>query len=186
MRANWFFAFPLDGGFVRELPELPPAFRRFHPDDVHLTLSFLGGCSEQAANRALQALDAALAELAPSAIEVSLGKVVPMGSGSRYSALAALLERGRAATEACIAALRDPISLAALGRVEQRPPKPHVTLARPGRQASAERRRQGLAWADSLDLRAVAGRLDRIGLYTWSDDRRERLFRIVAERPLRP
>lgn len=186
MRANWFFAFPLDGSFVRDLPEPPPSFRRFHPDDVHLTLTFLGGCGEDAALRALQALDAALAQLAPSAIEVSLGQVVPMGPRSRYSALSALLERGRVATEACITGLRDPLSLAAIGRRDERPPKPHVTLARPGRQASDERRRQGLAWAQSLDLRAVSGRLDRIALYTWSDERRERLFRIVAERPLGP
>jgi 2'-5' RNA ligase len=52
-RPNWFFSFPLDGSFVLQLPELPPAFRRYHPDDVHMTLAFLGGCGEAAALRAL-------------------------------------------------------------------------------------------------------------------------------------
>ena len=41
-RPNWFFAFPLDGAFVLTLPELPPGLRRYHPEDVHLTLAFLG------------------------------------------------------------------------------------------------------------------------------------------------
>src|SRR6188768_1382271 len=40
-RPNWFFAFPLPGAFVLELPEPPRALRRYHPDDVHLTLAFL-------------------------------------------------------------------------------------------------------------------------------------------------
>src|SRR5512135_3452055 len=59
-RPNWFFAFPIDGSFVLELPELPSSFRRFHPEDVHLTLAFLDGCGEDRAMRALAALDAHL------------------------------------------------------------------------------------------------------------------------------
>jgi hypothetical protein len=45
--------------------------------------------------------------------------------------LSALLEQGRAETEACIARLRDPLHAAATGRLEKRPPKAHVTNARP-------------------------------------------------------
>ena len=52
-RPNWFFAFPVDGVFVLGLPEVPASIRRFHPEDVHMTLAFLGGCGEQAAERAL-------------------------------------------------------------------------------------------------------------------------------------
>src|SRR5690606_13326612 len=40
MRPNWFFAFPLDGAFVLDLPKVPRGFRRYHPADVHLTLAF--------------------------------------------------------------------------------------------------------------------------------------------------
>lgn len=184
-RPNWFLAFPVAGAFVLDLPELPPGFRRFHPEDVHLTLTFLGGCGEEAAERALLALEARLAAAPVASIEIALGKVVPMGSAREYSALSALLEQGRVATETCMAALRDVASEAALGRREKRAPKAHVTLARPKRQASAERRAQGLAWASALELRHVAARLDRIALYTWSEARADRLFRIVAELPLR-
>jgi len=184
MRPNWFFAFPLDGRFVLELPELPPSFRRYHPDDVHLTLSFLGGCTEAAALLALAALDVALATSTFPCISVALGEVVPMGPRGRYSALSALLSQGREQTERCIASLRDVVSEAALGKRERRAPKAHVTLARPGRQATPARREEGLAWAAAQDLSAITAELRRIALYTWHEDRRERLFRIVAERPL--
>ena len=76
------------------------------------------------------------------------------------------------------------VSEAALGRREKRPPKAHVTIARPGRGASEVRRQEGLKWAASLDLTPITARLDRIALYTWSEDRQERLFRIVTERSL--
>jgi RNA 2',3'-cyclic 3'-phosphodiesterase len=183
VRPNWFFAFPLPGHFVLDLPELPRGFRRYHPEDVHLTLAFLGGCGEAAAQRALEALDARLLAVRPGPLHVSLAEVVPMGPKRKYSALSALLAKGRTETEACIGALRDAPALAAKGRQEQRAPKAHVTVARPFRAKESERA-AGLAWARSVDLRAVHASLDRVALYTWSADRRERLFEIVAELPL--
>jgi 2'-5' RNA ligase len=183
-RPNWFFAFPLDGSFVLQLPELPGAIRRYHVEDVHLTLAFLGGVGEAAAERALAALDARLAEETPAALDVTLAEVVPMGSRGKYSALSALLGQGRQETSACITALRDVLTEAASGRREKRPAKPHVTLARPRSRASDADRALGLRWAAELDLRAVQARLDRIALYTWNEIRRERLFKIVAERRL--
>lgn len=183
MRPNWFFAFPLDGAFVLDLPEPPHGFRRFHPGDVHLTLAFLGGCGEEGARKALAALDLRLKELVPRALEVSLAEVVPMGTKRKYSALSALLAQGREETEAYIGALRDAPTLAAKGREDTRAPKAHVTIARPFRAKESERA-AGLAWARGLDLRGVRATLDRIALYTWSESRKERLFRIVDERPL--
>ena len=186
-RPNFFFAFPIDGQFVTSLPPLPPSFRLYHPDDVHLTLSFLGGCGQEAAARALGALAEALRREPRGGIDVSLAEVVPMGPKREYSALSALLERGRAPTVEHIAGLRDVVSEAALGRREQRAPKPHVTIAKPRSRVTDAGREAGLSWASALDLRAIEARLDRIALYTWSEgNRQERLFRIVAELPLGP
>jgi 2'-5' RNA ligase len=159
--------------------------RRFQPEDVHMTLAFLGGCGEEGAERALLALDEQLRKTPLSAIDISLGEVVPMGGSRRtYSALSALLETGRGEAAACLAALRDPLTEAATGRRDKRPPKPHVSIARPRGRASDADREAGLAWAAQLDLRAVHAKLDRIALYTWSEVRRERLFRIIAERSI--
>jgi len=184
-RPNWFFAFPVDGAFVEALPPPPPAIRLFAPADVHLTLSFLGACGQEAAERALAALEEALGRAAPRAIDVSLSGVVPMGPKREYSALSALLDQGREPCEQLIASLRDVVSEAALGRLEQRPPKPHVTIARPQRRASPASRQAALIWAAKLDLSGVRAKLDRIALYTWSEgNRRYRLFRVVTERSL--
>jgi 2'-5' RNA ligase len=184
-RPNWFFAFPVDGGFVLALPEPPPQIRRFHPEDVHLTLAWLGGCGEPAAERALSALDARLSSAPPPALEVTLDEVVPMGGSRRdYTALSALLGRGREEAAGVITGLRDALTEPATGRVEKRPAKPHVTVARPRPRAPSAAREAGLSWAASLDLRHVQLRLDRIALYTWSEDRKERLFRIHSERRL--
>jgi 2'-5' RNA ligase len=184
-RPNFFLAFPLDGQFVLELPAMPRFMRLFVPEDVHMTLAFLGGCGEDGAQRALSALDEQLRGTPLSPLDVSLGEVVPMGGSRRaYTALSALLETGRAEATACLAALRDPLTEAATGRRNERSPKPHVSIARPRGRASDADREAGLAWAAQLDLRAVHAKLDRIALYTWSEVRRERLFRIIAERRL--
>jgi 2'-5' RNA ligase len=185
MRPNWFFAFPVSGNFISELPAPPASFRLFHPEDVHVTLSFLGGCGEDAAQRALLALNEALLRQPLPPIEVSLAQVVPMGPKPEYSALSALLQRGREQTEAAIAELRDVVSEVAIGRREKRPPKAHVTVARPGRRVTEAGREAGLVWASALDLSQIVARLDRVALYTWSEgNRRERLFRVVAEHRL--
>ena len=183
-RPNWFFAFPVEGAFVLELPELPNGFRRFHPNDVHLTLAFLGGCGEEKARRALAALDERLRAAPLASLEVTLGEVVPMGPKPAYSALSALLDRGRTEAIAHLASTRDVLTEAALGRREKRAPKPHITLARPPLRANEASRAEGLAWARGVSLRSVARRLDRIALYTWHENRKEQLFRIVEERPL--
>jgi 2'-5' RNA ligase len=183
-RQNWFLAFPLDGAFLLELPAPPPQLRRFHPEDVHMTLAFLGGCGEEAALRALSVLDRELARLQPPAIDITLAEVVPMGSRRRYSALSALLGTGRAEATALLTQLRDPLTDAVDAQRDTRPAKPHITLARPKARATDTDRAAGVEWASGLDLGHVRARLDRIALYTWSEKRLDRLFRVVAERRL--
>jgi 2'-5' RNA ligase len=181
-RENWFFGLPIDGTFLPSLPALPPGFRRYDPGDVHVTLAFLGACDEAAAQRALAALDARRGQLPRQPIRVRLAEVTAMGARRHYTALSALLSDGREQTEALIAALRDPLADAANARRDERRPKAHVTLARPSRRATQSERTAGLEWAASLDLRSVTSNIDRVALYRWSEDRRERLFRVVAER----
>jgi 2'-5' RNA ligase len=186
-KPNWFLAFPLDGAFVLQLPKLPSRFRLFHPDDVHMTLAFLGPCGEQGAERALAALDQCLAETPRAPVAITLGALVPMGGSVKaYTALSAVVDTGRPLAEQLLLELRDPLTEAASGRRDKRKPKPHITVARPQHRVSDEDRAAGLAWAASVDLGPSVHTLDRIALYTWHEHRREQLFRIVAERHLTP
>lgn len=186
MRANWFVGLPVEGSWMADrVPPPPHEVRLFHPGDLHLTVAFLGPCGEERARRGWGALEAALGGLGP-AVDATLGEVVPMGSPRRYTALSALLVQGRADTEALIGRARDPICAAAEVAPDPRPPKAHLTIARPTRRATDAQRRAALAWAGGLDLRSVAVRIDRLALYTWSEDRATRLFHVVEQRTLAP
>jgi 2'-5' RNA ligase len=78
-----------------------------------------------------------------------------------------------------IAEARETLLSAAGAPEDTRPPLPHMTLARIQRRANAAERRQALRWAHTIDLRGVTFTAPSVALYTWADDRQERLFQIV-------
>src|SRR5687767_8051311 len=130
--ANWFIGLPVPpGSWFARVGEPPPGVRRFHEADLHLTVAFLGAVGEDAAGAAWDALRWTL-----PAIDVALGAVVPMGNPRRPSAYSALLLRGRVEVEAEMGASRDACIAAAACRGEERPPRAHLTVARPGRSAT--------------------------------------------------
>lgn len=181
MRPNWFIAWPVavDGGWLARL-DPPAGVRVFSPDDLHATVAFLGPVDEGAARRAWAGLPDDLG----GALTARWGPVVPMGDPRRPSAFSALLEAPDGALGARIAALRGPLLAAAGARPDPRAPKPHVTVARPQRRATDRQREAAVRWAQRLALPDAAVPIGRIALYTWSEDRRERLFRVVDQRPL--
>lgn len=183
MHANWFIALPVpaaDWFAERVAAHPPPAVRLFHPDDLHLTVAFLGGVDEDAARRAWE-----LRGLwTQGAVRIGFGEVIGMGPPARFSALAALLERGRETVEAGMAACRDAMLAAAGAPPERRAIKAHVTIGRPRRDATPAQRSSALAWALHLPLRGVEAGLTEMALFTWADERRERQFRAVASAPL--
>jgi 2'-5' RNA ligase len=61
---------------------------------------------------------------------------------------------------------------------DARPPKAHITVARPQRRATPAQRREALRWAEALAPEARL-RLASPALYSWSLDRSQTLFRIV-------
>jgi 2'-5' RNA ligase len=175
---NWFVGFPVGApALPGVLSAPPPHVRVFPPDDLHATLAFFGSVSEARALAGWGALEIALASR-----DVSLGAVVPLGDARKPSALSSLITDAEL-TQA-IGSARDRALRAADARLDDRPPLAHVTLARIAREATEPDRRLALAWAASLALASVRARIDTVALYTWAPDRRERLFRIVASRPL--
>ena len=181
-RGNWFVGLkvPTAVWFDALVADAPDDVRVFHPEDVHMTVAFLGACGEDAAMRAWALADGL--EAAP--FDAVLDVLIPLGNPRRPSALSATLSQGKEQAVAIMRALRDPMIEAAGARPETREPLPHATVARPARRASAEERRRAVAWATAKPAIGIALTIDTLSLYTWSEDRRVRQFRAVTSRTL--
>jgi RNA 2',3'-cyclic 3'-phosphodiesterase len=182
VQANWFIALRVLGGEFLAGVAAPAQVRVFAPEDLHITLAFLGKVGEE---RALQSFAHATA-VPLAALSTSLGEVVALGSRRRPSAFSALPIAQRGQIEAAMSAVRDVLCDAAGAARETRPALAHVTLARPSRRATSAEIAVAKTWAADLTRAAPRVRIASVALYTWSEDRARKLFRIVAEAPLPP
>ena len=161
---------------LRLHPAPPPRVRVFATSDLHVTLGFLGSVQESDARRAWDRIGEFLSF---RTVTGSFSGVEPLGHPSKPSALCAMVDEGREPLAGMITEARQTLLSAADAPEDNRPPLPHMTLARIQRRAKAAERRQALRWADTIDLRAVTFTAPSVALYTWADDRQERLFQIV-------
>ncbi|MDH3484967.1 MAG: 2'-5' RNA ligase family protein [Myxococcales bacterium] len=181
MAPNWFIAFPMQVEGLRLVPEPPPRVRVFPNADLHCTLSFLGSVTEADARSAWSRVpDLVRSE----AVAGSFDEVRPLGNPRKPSALSAMVGEGREPLSAMIARARTALLEAAGAPPDDRPPLPHMTLARIQRRASSGERKAAVRWAQSLELGDTSFLASSVALYTWADDRRERLFQIVEQRAL--
>ena len=154
----------------------PPRVRVFAAADLHVTLGFLGSVQ---ASEAQKAWDRIGAFASFRRVSGTFSGVEPLGHPRKPSALSAIVESGTEALSEMISEARAPLLEAAGAPEDTRPPLPHMTLARIQRRANAAERRAALRWARDIDLREVEFTATSVALYTWSDDRQERLFKIV-------
>ncbi len=182
MQPNWFFALPVPAHpwLAEVLRNLPSSCRPFAPDDLHMTLAFLGALPP---NR-VSSMVALLEKIEAPAFEISLGPILALPSPIRLSALSFSVRSGHDCAAALIAAHRDGLLAAAGAKPDGRPPLPHITVARPGRRFGQEGQAAALAWAAACEPPPTTIAITSVGLYTWSEDRQDRQFRIVAQRPL--
>jgi 2'-5' RNA ligase len=150
--------------------------RVFATSDLHVTLGFLGSVGESAARRAWERIGEFRSF---QSVKGSFGGVEALGHPGKPSALCAMVDDGREPLAEMILEAREALLSAAGASEDSRPPLPHMTLARIQRRAKAAERRQALRWSNTIDLRAVTYTAPSVALYTWADDRQERLFRIV-------
>jgi 2'-5' RNA ligase len=183
MDANWFLAFPatLDGAWLEGVNAgLPKGLRGFVPEDLHATLAFLGPCGESKARAAWA--EACKAPL--PCFEVRFGHVEPFGPPRRPSAFGLTVEDDSGALRAAFLDHQAKLLRAAGLPPDNRPPRPHVTVARPTRAATDAERHAALSWSKGLRPPASGARLDALALYTWAKDRRAQLFVKVETLPL--
>lgn len=176
--ANWFIALPVPPG---QLPrgatgELPPGTRAFHPDDLHVTVAFLGAVGEARALRAW----AAVAAPPDAPLQARISARATFGNPRRPSALGVELDRDRSDSPLVrfIGDYRDALRRAADLDPESRAVRAHVTLGRPPRRPDRRWWRACERWCAAVDAPGPV-RLDRIALYTRAEPDDERRFRIV-------
>jgi len=179
---NWFLALPLPPGaaWQQAAVSAPAQLRRFAAADLHCTVAFLGPCGEARAEAAWQVL----VELRAEPIRIRAGAWRTLGSPRQPSAYGFTFAEGH--LPLCDLLRRwEPLALEAAGLAPPaRPPLPHVTLLRPKRREAAEVIAPMRAWMAQAPLPASPALLQELALYTWDPERRERLFRITARRPL--
>lgn len=182
MSPNWFIGFPVDPGswYDKVITNLPAGIKCFEAEDLHITFAFLGPVAEQ---RALRAWQKGLT-LPIRPVAYTLGPMAPFGNPKRPSAYAFTLDKGRAAVVDYMQRHANALLEIAGKEAEARPPRPHITVARPPRKASSDLRAAGMAWLESIDPPADLLCIDQMALYTWADDRKARQFKIVARRVL--
>jgi 2'-5' RNA ligase len=179
---NWFLALPLptDARWQDAAVSAPPALRRFAAADLHCTLAFLGPCGKARAEAAWQVL----VDLRAEGIPIRAGRWRALGSPRQPSAYGLSFAEGH--RELCdLQGQWEHLARQAAGLAPpMRPPLPHVTLLRPRRREAAEAIAPMRAWMAQAPLPDSPALLQELALYTWDPERRERLFRITARRPL--
>jgi 2'-5' RNA ligase len=164
------------------LPPAPSRVRVFAADDLHLTLCFFGAVQEVDARRAWGGLGR-FRSLRP--VEGTFERLQPLGNPRKPSALTAIVAEGREAFVEMVLEARAPLLAEAGAPPDDRPPLPHMTIARIQRRAKGGDRRAALDWLDTVDFAHARFRAIEVALYTWSRDRQARLFDIVERHSLR-
>ena len=180
--ANWFIALPLPVAAHWALPVdgLPVPLRGLAAADLHLTLAFLGACGEANARRAWRCANA----LRHPPIPIRPGGWRALGPSRAPSAFALVPAEGQELLAALIRRWRDPLLEAAAAPPDRRPPMPHITLARPPRRSSPAERAALFGALHEKPLPPEPALLGDLALFTWAQDRPQRLFRQVSSRPL--
>lgn len=188
VKPNWFIGIPLVDDWVpRALTGVPRGLRTFRGEDIHITIAFLGAVGSERATAAWDAMihdsDGARRTLV-APFDVTLGRVLPFGQPSQPSSLSVVPQYEAGPCTEFITRHRNRLRIAAGISQETRTVRPHATIVRIKRRAVPAVRQAALDWAATVPPLNEIVTLREVALYTWTDDRREQLFRIVQRAPL--
>lgn len=177
---NWFVGLPVStaSGWLEQcLSQSPQTLKAFTPEDIHLTVAFFGRLPDEKHSVIIQTLT----QLSAKPFSITLGKLCALPSSRHISAISFELSQGQHEAAELIGSWRTVLFEASGSRTDTRPPLPHITIGRPKRSASRKELRDLLNWAEKVTPPADEILIDRAALYTWSDDRSVRQFKVVYE-----
>ena len=179
MKPNWFVALPVPAPWLPALvADLPESCRAFAAGDIHMTVAFLGAMDPARAPAVIEVIEA----LPFRPVRVGLGEMLALPAPQRVSALSLAVGEGHEEAATLIGSCRESLWDVAGARHDERPPLPHVTVARPLRKFGQQGQREALAWADRCQPPADVSTLNGLALYTWAEDRGRQQFRILYQR----
>jgi RNA 2',3'-cyclic 3'-phosphodiesterase len=130
---HYFYAVPLPGetkeqmeGWTAEIESALPFQRWVHPEDVHITLAFLGGTDEERLKRSIERIHQVTNEVAPFSLETK--KLGVFGNPATPRILWADVSPSPS-----LSALRDNVYTSCRQEgyeLDNRPFNPHITIAR--------------------------------------------------------
>lgn len=168
MTPNWFVAWPVSGAseWLAGLAAGAPGGLHFlHPEDLHVTLAFLGRYEPGL----LKKMTSLLRGLPLREIAITPDRLVALPQPRRFSALAFSVASGRLELEAQITKWRDRICREAGAPTDLRPTLPHLTVARPDRRIGESDRDLTLAWLEELPPpNGLSLQLETPRIYTWA------------------
>lgn len=159
--ASWFIAFDAPVQLVAAPP--PTKVRLIHPDDFHATLAFFGASGETKALRGWSVLEG----LRPPSFSVRVGTLSLFG-GRQPRAIAVELSAPEFVRWA--EKVRPLLLEACNAPADTRSFCPHVTVARIQHKASGADHERAREWMKCAQAKPERITLDRLGLYTWSND----------------
>lgn len=178
-RPNWFIGMPVPAatGLIALLDSLPGSIRPFHPQDLHVTLAFLGPVSEPQARLAWSAA----AQIDWQPFQVRPLAAGPFGNPAKPSAYGLWVDDADGSLQAFLGRHQQPLRELVGRRPAKRATLPHLTLGRPRPGLDSKERAALKTWCRQFQPPAIELQLDRLALYTWADDRRSRLFQLSAQ-----
>ncbi len=175
---NWFIAWPVENAtewLTALVADAPTGIDFLDPADLHVTLAFLAAHDDPAEEK----MAAILRGLSLSGLDITPGPFTALPQPRRFSAIAATIDTGRLELERQITRWMPRLCREAGASIDDRPPLPHITLARPARRIGSDERDNVLAWIEDRPLDETKLTLAPPSIYRWAEKTTSRRYDIV-------
>ncbi|MDH4262338.1 MAG: hypothetical protein OEV78_04760 [Spirochaetia bacterium] len=171
--ANWFVAFKVDQGnwFNFLISQMPRDLKIFQPDDLHMTIAFLGNLNL----KFIDNITDCIKNFNIEPVILDSRGIIVLPSEKRFSAIC--LDFQDAPVKKFlepVSQFRDRILKSAEVKADNRNFLPHVTIARPDRNITLIKKEELLKKIKQIPPFEISIKVQKIALYTWADYRAHR------------